>query len=224
MMRVDAPLPGTLLAVEGLDGSGKSTQIQLLHSWLREKGHPVFFSSWNSSPLVKRVTKIGKKKNLLTPSTFSLIHATDFADRLENQITPPLKHGAIVLSDRYTYTAFARDVARGVSRAWVRKVYSFAPVPALTFYFRVPLAVAISRIRTGRSTPNFHEAGMDLGLSTDVWESFRIMQERVLQQYEAMQDEFAFRVIDATRPIAEQQEEVRAIVTDVLAARHGAGA
>ena len=108
--------PGRLFIVEGVDGSGKSTQIALLRQWLISEGYTVFFSEWNSSPLVKKTTSRGKKKQLLTPTSFSLIHATDFADRTEHDIIPPLKAGAIVLADRYIYTAFARDVARKVDR------------------------------------------------------------------------------------------------------------
>src|SRR6266513_2492866 len=107
--------PGKLIIVEGIDGSGKSTQISLLKKWLEAEGFSVFFTEWNSSALVKDTTKEGKKKNLLTPTTFSLLHATGFADRLNYQIIPPLKAGMIELADRYAYTAFARDIVRGVN-------------------------------------------------------------------------------------------------------------
>ena len=116
--------PGRLFIVEGIDGSGKSTQLMLLKKWLDSEGYVVYFSEWNSSPLVHDVTKRGKKKKMLTPMTFSLIHATDFADRTEHHIIPPLKAGAVVLADRYVYTAFARDVVRGVSPKWVRDLYA----------------------------------------------------------------------------------------------------
>src|SRR5215831_16325094 len=126
--------PGRLFVVEGIDGSGKSTQLSLLHKWLESKGYCVVFSQWNSSPLVKDTTKLGKKKKLLTPATFSLIHATDFADRTEHSILPFLKAGAIVLCDRYVYTAFARDAARGMDGDWVRDLYGFAVKPTAAFY------------------------------------------------------------------------------------------
>ena len=113
--------PGRLFVVEGIDGSGKTTQLGLLAKWLSASGHRVFVTEWNSSVLVKAATKLGKKKNSLTPMTFSLLHATDFASRLYHQILPPLKAGMIVLADRYIYTAFARDVVRGVANEWVRK-------------------------------------------------------------------------------------------------------
>ncbi len=208
---------GVLIVVEGIDGSGKSTQIRLLHKWLLTEGHRVFFSEWNSSPLVKGTTKLGKKRKTLTPTTFSLIHATDFADRTEHQIVPALKAGAIVLADRYVYTAFARDAARGVSGNWVRNLYDFSEEPDIAFYFRVPLEVSLKRIITGRTTLKHYEAGMDLGLSNDIRESFKLFQHRIMEQYESMVDEFGLTVIDATRPIERQQAEVRRIVAAHLA-------
>jgi dTMP kinase len=208
--------PGMLIVVEGIDGSGKSTQIHLLHRWLMSERYGVFFSEWNSSPLVKGTTRFGKKRKALTPTTFSLIHATDFADRTERQIVPALKAGAIVLADRYVYTAFARDVARGVSPTWVRNLYDFSVKPDIAFYFRVPLEVSLERILTGRARLKYYEAGMDLGLSPDIRESFKLFQERIMQQYDRMVDEFGLVVIDGTRSIEEQQAEVRKIVAKRL--------
>jgi dTMP kinase len=207
---------GKLIVVEGIDGSGKSTQISLLSHWLRSQGYAVAFSEWNSSPLVRQATRRGKRKEMFTPTTFSLIHATDFADRMESYILPLVKAGAIVCADRYAYTAFARDVARGVQRAWVRNLYSFALRPNLAFYFRVPLDVAVGRILGGRDAIKYYEAGMDLGLSRDVEESFRIFQGRILDEYEAMAGDVGFHVIDATQSIEEQQSQMRRIVVDQL--------
>ena len=185
---------GKLIVVEGIDGSGKSTQISLLSQWLRSQGLAVAFSEWNSSPLVRETTRRGKKKEMFTPTTFSLIHATDFADRLERYIMPLLKAGAVVCADRYAYTAFARDVVRGVSRRWVRNLYRFAVQPNLAFYFRVPLDVALGRILGGRDALKYYEAGMDLGLSRNVEESFRLFQGRILDEYEAMAAEMGFHI------------------------------
>ena len=204
--------PGRLIAVEGLDGSGKSTQLHLLHQWLLGLGCKVFFSEWNSSSLVKEATKKGKKRQLLTPTTFSLIHATDFADRYERQILPMLKAGYIVLCDRYSFTAFARDRVRGCDPQWLRSVYGFCRRPDLTFYFGLPLEVALGRILDGRPQLKYFEAGMDLGLASDIQQSFRLFQGRVMEQYELLASEFGFIAVDATRPIHEQQELVRAIV------------
>jgi len=215
-VRSISDMPGKLFVVEGIDGSGKSTQIYLLYRWLMSERYATFFSEWNSSPLVKETTRRGKRKHLLTPTTFSLIHATDFADRNEQNILPALKAGAVVLADRYAYTAFARDVARGCHPEWVREVYSFAVQPTVGFYFRVPLDVALERILVGRPELKWYEAGLDVGLSDDPYESFKLFQERILREYDKMVEEFGLHVIDATLPIAEQQEQVREIVRPYL--------
>ncbi len=204
--------PGKLFIVEGIDGSGKSTQLDLLHKWLVSEGYCVFFSAWNSSPLVKKTTKLGKETHALSPTTFSLIHATDFADRTERDIIPPLKAGAIVLADRYVYTAFARDAVRGNDREWVRKVYAFAVPPTIGFYFRVPLETALDRILVGRPELKYYEAGLDMGWSEDPYESFRIFQGKILEEYERLVAEYNLTVIDATLPITEQQRIVRSLV------------
>lgn len=201
--------PGKLFVVEGIDGSGKTTQLVLLAKWLSAAGHPVFMTEWNSSALVKAATKTGKKKNALTPMTFSLLHATDFADRLLYKIIPPLKAGMIVLADRYTYTAFARDVTRGVDRQWVRELYSFAVRPDLALYFRVPIDVSLDRLTARRVKLKFYEAGMDMGWSANPTESFRLFQGSVLEEYDRLVDEFGLQVVDASASITAQQRVVR---------------
>ncbi len=210
------PYPGRLIIVEGIDGSGKSTQLQLLQRWLLTKKYRVLFTEWNSSALVNETIKRGKKKNLLTPTTFSILHATDFADRLTHLIIPPLKAGMIVLADRYIFTAFARDVVRGVHRDWVRDLYGFSVRPDMAFYFRVPIDVALERILNGRAALKYHEAGMDLGLSSDPTESFTIFQSRILDEYERIAEEYGLSVVDATLSIQEQQTIMRAAVTENL--------
>ncbi len=205
---------GFLVAVEGLDGAGKSTQVRLLHEWLEGMRCKVFFSEWNSSEIVRDATRRGKKKHLLTPTTFSLIHATDFADRWERQILPMLRAGCIVLCDRSLYTSFARDAVRGCGDAWLRTLYGFCRPPDITFYFRLPLETALQRIMEGRPRLKFFEAGMDLGLSADVVESFRLFQGLVQEQYERLAREYGFTVVEATRSIEAQQEEIRAVLAD----------
>jgi dTMP kinase len=202
--------------VEGIDGSGKSTQLHLLDKWLRSLGLSVFFTEWNSSDVVKDITSKGKKKALLTPTTFSLLHATDFADRYERNISPLLEAGYFVLSDRYVYTAFARDVVRGCTPDWVRKVYSFAEVPDIAFYFRVPPDIAMDRILEGRPKLKYYEAGLDLNLSNDEYESYRIFQSRIVEQYEAMAKKDSFAVIDGTLDIEEQQNLMRRHVSRLI--------
>jgi dTMP kinase len=216
LLETPHPYKGRLICVEGIDGSGKSTQLLLLERWLRARGYPVHFTEWNSSRLVRRSMQRGKKKNLLTPTTFSLLHAVDFADRLTYQILPPLKAGMIVLADRYVYTAFARDVARGVHPDWVRAVYSPALRPDLTLYFRVPIDVSLERLLSGRAKLKYHEAGMDVGLSADPVESFRMFQSRVLEIYDQLTTEFGMRPIDAAAEIPEQQKVVRMMVQEIL--------
>ncbi|HWQ45288.1 MAG TPA: dTMP kinase, partial [Longilinea sp.] len=207
---------GKLIVVEGVDGSGKSTQIDLLTKWLRTQGRVVYFSEWNSSDLVKSTTKLGKQEKMFTPTTFSLLQATDFANRWENRILPMLKAGAIVMADRYAYTAFARDVARGVDPDWVRNLYSFAVKPDLALYFRVNLDVALDRILSSRAQIKYYEAGMDLGLSDNKTTSFRLFQQRVINQYESMIDEFGLVVINGTASVEKQQKQVRQVVKKVL--------
>jgi len=204
--------PGKLIIVEGIDGSGKSTQIDLLYKWLLAQGRSVYFSEWNSSTLVKSTTKRAKKRKLFTPTTFSLLQATDFADRWENRILPMLKAGVIVLADRYAFTAFGRDVARRVDRKWVRNLYAFAMQPDIALYFRVPLEIAVQRITSARAKLKYYEAGMDLNLSESRVESFELFQERILNEYDNMVDEFGLTVIDGTLTVQAQQRLVREIV------------
>ncbi len=215
--------PGKLFVVEGTDGSGKSTQLALLYQWLKTEGYPVFFSEWNSSPLVKDTTRRAKRRHLFTPATFSLLHATDFADRTERDIIPPLKAGGIVLADRYIYTAFARDVARGCDRDWVRRVYKFAVKPTVAFFFRAPLNVAIDRIVSGRPNLKYYEAGLDMDFSDDPEESFSIFQGKILEEYDRMIEEFDLTVIDATGSIELQQREMRKIIGQNLKRRRVKG-
>jgi dTMP kinase len=210
------PYPGKLIVVEGIDGSGKSTQLQLAMRYLQSRGLRPQFTEWNSADVVKAVTKKGKKKMALTPLTFSLLHATDFAHRLVHNILPPLKAGMVVLADRYTYTAFARDVVRGVDRQWVRRVYDFAPKPDLALYFNVPLDVSVGRILAGRARLKDYEAGMDLNLAPDKVTSFKLFQGRILQEYARIVSEYGLIEIDATRSIGEQQQLVRGLIDQVL--------
>jgi len=210
---------GSLIVVEGIDGSGKSTQIHLLDSWLRTKGFNVFFTEWNSSAYVKEITSKGKKKALLTPTTFSLLHATDFADRYERNIYPLLRAGYIVLADRYIYTALARDIVRGCSKRWVENIYEYAVRPDIVFYYRVPIEIAVNRIISGRPKLKYYEAGMDLHLSKDEYESYRLFQEKIINEYESMVRSENFILIDGTLDIEEQQDIARKQVLNILTSK-----
>ncbi len=212
----DGRYPGKLIIVEGIDGSGKSTQIDLLGKWLQSLNLVTVHTEWNSSPIVRRTTKRGKQEEMLTPMSFSLVHAADFASRVHTQILPALRAGAIVLADRYVFTAFARDAARGVNRDWLRRIYSFAVQPTLALYFKVPLDESIRRINLGREELGFYESGQDMGFSHDREESFRIFQARLLDEYDRLTEEFGLMTIDATQPIAVQQQRVRSYVQPLL--------
>lgn len=205
-----------MIAFEGIDGSGKSTQIHLLKRWLELRGVKVFHCEWDSSEFVRNATSKVRSRELLTPTTFSLLHATDFADRYERQVLPLLRAGYVVLWDRYYYTAFARDVVRGCPPPWVRGIYDFAAQADLTFFFKAPLELCLSRIRSDRLEPKYFEAGMDLRLSPDPRESFRLFQQRLFEQYLWMSTEYSFRVIDATKPIEGQQQLVRRLVEEFI--------
>ncbi len=211
-------LKGALICAEGIDGSGKSTQIDLLYSWLQELNQDVILTSWNSSDLISETTKRAKKKNLLSGRTFSLLHAVDFADRLERIIIPALKAGFIVLADRYVYTAFARDVARNVDIKWVKDMYGFAVKPDLTFYFDVSAKISLERICENRQ-PKFYEAGMDLKLSNNPYKSYVIFQNRVIEQYNKMLEEYGMVRIDAMESIHKKQMFIRQKVTKLLEQR-----
>ncbi len=206
---------GVLICVEGIDGSGKSTQIELLHSWLKAQGLDVILTQWNSSELISNTTKKAKKKNLLSGRTFSLLHAVDFADRLEKTIKPALKAGFVVLADRYVYTAFARDAARNVDPKWVRNMYGFAIKPDMTFYFDVSPHDSLERICSNRQ-PKFYEAGMDMKLSNNPYKSYILFQNRIVEQYKQMVEEYGLIQVNALESIHRKQNFIRQKVTELL--------
>ncbi len=206
---------GVLIVVEGTDGSGKSTQLHLLRKWLIAEGYPVIFTEWNSSELVAKTIKKGKKEGLLDSNTFSLLHATDFADRLYKTIIPSLAAGYIVLADRYVFTALARDYARNCNREWLRSMYSFALKPDGMFYFQVPVEISLERITQTRK-PKYYEAGMDMKLSSDPYKSYLLFQSKVISEYEQMVDEFGFTLMDGTQSIHDQQVMFREKVLQII--------
>ncbi len=200
--------PGKLIAVEGTDGVGRSTQIQLLREWLEVKGYGVVETGWTRSMLMQPTIELAKASNTLNKLTFVLLYATDFADRLEKEIIPALKAGFIVLSDRYIFTALARAGVRGTDRQWLRDLYGFAIAPHLVFYLKVDVDTLIGRVLAARGM-DFWESGMDMKLGDDIYDSFRAYQNKLLREYTSMADEFHFRTIDARRSIEFIQEELR---------------
>ena len=208
--------PGRIIAIEGTDGVGRTTQIQLLREWLEVRGYGVVETGWTRSALMQPTIDLAKASNTLNKLTFVLLYATDFADRLEKEIIPALKAGFIVLSDRYIYTAMARAGVRGLDRTWVRNLYGFAIVPHLVFYLRIDEKTLIRRVLQSRGM-DYWESGMDLKLGDDIYESFRAYQRSLLKEYASMADEFNFRVLDARRKVDVIQEELRRQIGAYLA-------
>jgi dTMP kinase len=207
--------PGKLIAVEGTDSVGRTTQIQLLREWLEIKGYGVIETGWTRSPLMQPTIELAKSSNTLNKLTFVLLYATDFADRLEKEIIPALKAGFIVLTDRYIFTALARAGVRGVDRAWLRSLYGFAIAPHLVFYLKIDVDTLIGRVLSSRGM-DFWESGMDLKHGDDIYDSFRAYQQKLLREYTSMADEFHFNVVDARRSIDKIQDELRRKVQGFL--------
>jgi dTMP kinase len=200
--------PGKLIAVEGTDSVGRTTQIELLREWLEVKGYGVVETGWTRSPLMQPTIELAKSSNTLNKLTFVLLYATDFADRLEKEIIPALKAGFVVLTDRYIFTALARAGVRGVDRAWLRTLYGFAIAPHLVFYLKIDVDTLIGRVLESRGM-DFWESGMDLKHGDDIYDSFRAYQNKLLREYGSMAEEFHFRVVDARRSVNKIQDELR---------------
>ncbi|QGR20309.1 dTMP kinase [Stygiolobus azoricus] len=207
---------GHIIAFEGIDGSGKSSQAKLLRDWLEAKGVPVYLTEWNSSEWLHEIIKEAKKKNLLTPLTYSLIHATDFADRYEKYILPMYKAGYVVISDRYIYTAYARDSVRGLSIDWVAKLYSFAIKPDIVFFVRVTAEEALRRLKENRRKIKPNEAGADVFPDLKPEEGFLKYQGAVLSVYDKLATIENFYVIDGERDPKSIQIKIREKVSEIL--------
>ncbi len=212
--------PGKLIVLEGTDGVGRSTHAEMLQNWLAVEGYGAVMTEWKSSELISTAIDKAKSKNALNTITFSLLYATDLADRLHNIIVPALRAGLIVIADRYYYTAFARDVVRGADQAWVRKLYGFAVEPDLVFYLKMPLEGLLKRIITTRGGLDFYESGRDIGMSTDLYQSFKLYQSKILQEYDHMVDEYNFKVLGADDPIETVQKHLRNELKPLLMETH----
>jgi dTMP kinase len=207
--------PGKIIAIEGTDGVGRSTQIRLLREWLEVQGYGVVETGWTRSTLMQPTIDLAKASNTLNKLTFVLLYATDFADRLEKEIIPALKAGFIVLSDRYIFTALARARVRGVDRAYLRSLYGFAVVPHLVFYLRLDVERLIRRVLQAGGM-DFWESGMDMKAADDIHDSFRTYQTKLLREYAALGEEFGFRTLDARLPVDRLQAELRRQVGEFL--------
>ena len=211
-----AELKGKLIVLEGTDGVGRSTHIGLLRQWLENHGHAVLDTGMTRSALAGKRLKQAKEGHTLGGITMSLFYATDFADRLENEIIPALRAGFVVLTDRYIYSLIARAIVRGSDPEWLREVYGFALRPDAIFYLRLQIDDLVTRVLQSRGF-DYWESGMDMHLGDDLFDSFVEYQTRMLSVFDSMIDEFGLVAIDATRSIEEQQAEVRRIVSEALA-------
>ncbi|WP_298273319.1 thymidylate kinase [Geobacter sp.] len=209
-------LIGRLIVIEGADGSGRSTQMDLLRDHLENKGHATLNVGLRRSTLVSDELNEAKQGNVLGEITRSLFYATDFADQLENRIIPALKAGFIVLADRYIYTLMARDVVRGADPEWVRSLYGIALVPHLVIYLRVSPGQLVERNFRKNATLDYWESGMDLGLSRDIFDSFMQYQRLIQKQFSRMQTEYGFHVVNGNRSVRSVAGEISSRVEAVL--------
>jgi dTMP kinase len=208
-------LKGKLIAIEGTDGVGRSTHIDLLQEWLEVQGYGVITTGWTRSNLMSKTIEMAKQGNILDRWSFSLLYATDFADRLEHQIIPAMRSGFIVLADRYIYTALARDAVRSGDRSWIRNVFGFAVVPDLVLYLRIDVDTLALRVIETKGM-NYWESGMDLRLGGDLFDSFKKYQSSLIEEFDKMAEEFRFEVIDARKPPEEIQDSLRSKIQPIL--------
>ncbi|MGE3978698.1 MAG: dTMP kinase [Nitrospira sp.] len=208
-------LKGKLIAIEGTDGVGRSTHIEMLQEWLEVQGYGVMTTGWTRSNLMSKTIEMAKAGNIVDRWSLSLLYATDFADRLEHQIIPALRSGFVVLTDRYIYTAFARDFVRSADRTWIRDVFGFALIPDLVCYLRIDVETLALRVieTTGM---NYWESGMDLRLGGDLYDSFKKYQSLLIEEFDKMAMEFRFNVVDARKSPEEIQDELRGYILPVL--------
>jgi dTMP kinase len=209
-------LKGKLIVVEGADGSGRTTQIEFLRDWLHDNGYPTVEVGIKRSALAGRELAMAMRGHTLSPITFSLFYATDFADTLQHQIVPALRADFIVLADRYIYTLMARDMARGVDYEWVRDMYSYAIVPDAIFYFKVPPSVLAERTLRRSAVLDYWESGMDIGRAGTWYQSFIRYQKTIRKIFHELHGSYAFQVIDASRKPFDVADEMRDKVTRLL--------
>ncbi|HZY45200.1 MAG TPA: dTMP kinase [Anaerolineae bacterium] len=215
---VDSVLPGKFIVIEGTDGVGRSTQIALLREWLESRGYAVGSTGLSRSLLAGDAIKKAKDGHTLSESTLALFYATDLADRLEHEIIPALRAGMVVLTDRYLYSIIARAQVRGVDARWARRMFGFALMPDAVFYLKADVAHLIPRV-LGDQGFDYWESGMDYLKGSSVFRNFVKYQTQLLAQFDAISEEFNFRVIDANRSVRETfydlRREIGAVVSDL---------
>ena len=213
---VDAhDLKGKLVVVEGTDGVGRSTHIGLLKEWLESQGHAVLDTGMTRSALAGKGLKAAKEGHTLGGLTMSLFYATDFADRLENEMIPALRAGFVVLTDRYIYSLMARATVRGADAQWVKGVYEFSLKPDIVVYLRATVDELVTRV-VQTAGFNYWESGMDLRLGDDLFDSFVEYQGRLLAEFDAMADEYGFHVMDTSASIQSVSEQIKSLLEPLL--------
>lgn len=210
-----ADMSGKLIVIEGTDGVGRSTQMNLLKPWLEHQGHAVVDTGITRSALAGKGIKKAKEGHTLGRVTLTLFYATDFADRLIHQIVPALQAGFVVLTDRYIYSLMARALVRGLDSAWLSNLYSFAPKPDAVLYLRIGVEDLIPRVVFSRGF-DYWESGMDLHASEDMYESFGKYQTSLLTQFDKLSQEYYFEVIDATQDIRTIFRQLQICIARVL--------
>jgi dTMP kinase len=210
-----AELTGWLVVIEGTDGVGRTTHVTRLRSHLERLGYAVAETGLNRSDLASRGIRRAKQGNTLGSNAFNLFYATDFADRLENQIVPALRSGFVMLTDRYVYSLIARAIVRGADPVWIKRVFEFSLKPDAVYYLRIGVPALVPRALS-KGTFDYWESGMDLPMGVDLYDSFIHYQQRVIEELDALSTEYHFFSIDATRPIDENSEALCAHVSELL--------
>jgi dTMP kinase len=215
-LEVGSELPGNLIVIEGADGVGRSTHIELLQGWLEGQGFAVASTGLVRSALTRRGIELAKEGHSFDRTTMALFYATDLADRLEHEIIPALRSGFVVLADRYVYTTMARGSARGLDRDWLARLYGFALVPRRVFFLRLDPDELIRRTLRRGGELDYWESGRDIGLAPDLYTSFRRYQALILEEFDRMAELYGFTTIDASRTVEEVQAELRREVANLL--------
>lgn len=210
---------GLLIVIEGIDGAGKSTQIESLVSWLKELNYDVVLSTWNSSDIMKKAIKKAKNKRMLTPLIYSILHVADMAIRYEHDILPALEKNRIVVCDRYIYTSLARDKVRGVNMDMLKEIYKSFRSPDVVFHLKVPIEVAFARVIHDKGL-NYYSAGMDLNLSDNKEESCIKYEAMVDKVYDEILPQVPGYVkVNADKPI----KDIEAKIRETLSKKFGIG-
>ncbi len=213
----NVPYTGKLIVIEGNDSVGRTTHIQALRTWLESRGHAVIDTGMTRSAMAGQGIREAKQGHTLGRLTMHLFYATDFADRLENEMLPALRAGFIVLTDRYIYSAIARAVVRGADPSWVRKLYGFALVPDAVFLLRPrKIEDLVERVLESGRGFDYWESGMDIALGEDFYESFVNYQSRMLNEFDRMGSEYGFRIVNASRTIGRVAADLRKGVAKII--------